>query len=86
MFKISYYKELKKYLQLVGLHQKQGVGNISVIVMVISITSILVPTILEFYASLRARNIDAALECVPHLAASSASVVKLSNIHVYRKN
>ncbi|XP_043511732.1 uncharacterized protein LOC122529551 [Frieseomelitta varia] len=88
VFEISYYKILKKYLQLVGLNPqgKERFGDFSIVVALISIASIFVPTILEFYASLCARNIDAALECVPHLAACAASICKLLNIYIYRKN
>ncbi|XP_006615140.2 uncharacterized protein LOC102673807 [Apis dorsata] len=88
IFDIPYYKLLEKYMKFLGQdpRQRDGFRNIIVITMVTSISGILIPTSLELYTSLCDKNMDAVIECLPHLIAAATSVVKLLNIHFNREN
>ncbi|XP_031771341.1 putative odorant receptor 71a isoform X2 [Apis florea] len=88
IFDIPYYKLLEKYMKFLGQdpRQRDGFRNIIVIAMVTSISGILIPTSLELYTSLCDKNMDAVIECLPHLIAAATSVVKLLNIHFNREN
>ncbi|CAL7940363.1 unnamed protein product [Xylocopa violacea] len=88
IFDIPYYNKLKKYLQFLGQdpHQRKAIRNIIVTVLVISTTSIFIPTSFEFYVSICNKDMGAAIECMPHLTASAISTVKILNVYFYREN
>ncbi|XP_017754778.1 PREDICTED: uncharacterized protein LOC108546974 [Eufriesea mexicana] len=88
IFDIPHYKMLQKYLQVLGQdpHQRDEVRNVIVTIVVISIVGIVVPSSLEFYTSLCDKNMDAVIECLPHLIAAVTSLVKILNVHLNREN
>ncbi|KAK9306166.1 hypothetical protein QLX08_003060 [Tetragonisca angustula] len=79
---------IEKYLQFLGQDPRQSdkFRNIIVTVMVTSITGIVVPTSLELYTSLCDKDMNAVIECMPHLIAATTSVVKILNVHFNREN
>ncbi|XP_017754776.1 PREDICTED: uncharacterized protein LOC108546972 [Eufriesea mexicana] len=88
IYNIPYYRMLKTYLQFLGQdpHQKSGLRNIIVVVVVISMAGVLIPTTLELYASLCRKDMDAIIECMPHFIASAISTVKILNLHFHRES
>ncbi|CAL7940218.1 unnamed protein product [Xylocopa violacea] len=88
IFDIPYYKMLQKYLQLLGQdpHQSNEIRKIILIVILISGASVFIPTSIEVFVSLRKKDMDAVIECLPHLIATATSMVKLLNIYIYRQN
>ncbi|XP_016770783.1 odorant receptor 63a-like isoform X3 [Apis mellifera] len=88
IYDIPYYKMMEKYIRFLGQdpRQKNEFRNIIVFILVISIASILIPTTLELYISLRNKDMDGVIECIPHFIASSISAVKLLNLHFNRQN
>ncbi|XP_031776108.1 uncharacterized protein LOC116415452, partial [Apis florea] len=79
---------MEKYIRFLGQdpRQKKESRNIIVFILVISIASIIIPTTLELYTSLRNKDMDGVIECIPHFIASSISAVKLLNLHFNRQN
>ncbi|XP_050580513.1 uncharacterized protein LOC126917570 isoform X6 [Bombus affinis] len=86
IYDIPYYNTIKKYLRFLGLDPHQKYGLIIVIIMVISMTSGLIPMSIVLYGSLCTKNLDMVLECLPHLGALLTSVVKILNVHLNREN
>ncbi|XP_031366026.1 uncharacterized protein LOC102674214 isoform X2 [Apis dorsata] len=88
IFNIPYYKMVEKYFQLLGQdpRQKSKFRNCIVTVVVISISSNIVPTSIELYTSLCDKNMDAVIEGLPHFIAATISAVKILNIYFYREN
>nr|XP_033190328.1 odorant receptor 49a-like [Bombus vancouverensis nearcticus] len=86
IYDIPYYNTIKKYLRFLGLDPHQKYGLIIVIIMVISMTSGLIPMSIVLYGSLYTKNLDMVLECLPHLGALLTSVVKILNVHLNREN
>ncbi|KAF3426726.1 hypothetical protein E2986_04491 [Frieseomelitta varia] len=77
-----------RYMQILGQdpHHKTSTRNIIVIIMVASVASIFFPTTIEIYASLRNKDIDGVLECLPQIIATSITCVKILNMHFNRQN
>ncbi|KAK9306170.1 hypothetical protein QLX08_003063 [Tetragonisca angustula] len=75
-------------MQILGQdpRHKTSTRNIIVIIMVASVGSIFFPTTIEIYASLRNRDIDGVLECLPQIIATSITCVKILNMHFNRRN
>ncbi|XP_043511744.1 uncharacterized protein LOC122529557 [Frieseomelitta varia] len=75
-------------MQILGQdpHHKTSTRNIIVIIMVASVASIFFPTTIEIYASLRNKDIDGVLECLPQIIATSITCVKILNMHFNRQN
>ncbi|XP_012349498.1 uncharacterized protein LOC100863505 isoform X2 [Apis florea] len=88
IFDIPYYKMVEKYFQLLGQDPrlKSNFRNCIVTVVVISISSNIVPTSIELYTSLCDKNMDAVIEGLPHFIAATISAVKILNIYFYREN
>ncbi|XP_060815195.1 uncharacterized protein LOC132906744 [Bombus pascuorum] len=86
IYDIPYYNMIKKYLRFLGLDPHQKHGLIIVIIMVISMTSGLIPMSIVLYGSLYTKNLDMVLECLPHLGALLTSIVKILNVHFNRDN
>ncbi|XP_071873033.1 uncharacterized protein [Bombus fervidus] len=86
IYDIPYYNMIKKYLRFVGLDPHQKNGLITVIIMMTSITTVLIPMSIALYESLYTKNLDVMLECLPHLAAIVTSFVKIMNVYLNREN
>ncbi|KAK9306167.1 hypothetical protein QLX08_003061 [Tetragonisca angustula] len=57
-----------------------------VIIVATSIVSVTLPTIIELYVSLRKKDVDGVIECLPHFIASSIGLIKILNMHFNRQN
>ncbi|XP_061937825.1 odorant receptor 63a-like [Apis cerana] len=88
IYDIPQYKMIEKYIRFLGQdpRQKSESRTIIVFTLIISIASIVIPTILELYISLRNKDMDGVIECMPHFIASSISAIKLLNLHFNRQN
>ncbi|KAK9306393.1 hypothetical protein QLX08_002911 [Tetragonisca angustula] len=88
IFHIPYYKKITRYIQLLEQdpYHKTSTRHVIVIIVAISISSIIFPSTIEIYASLRKNDIDEVIECLPQFVASTISVVKILNIHFNRQS
>ncbi|XP_017889271.2 uncharacterized protein LOC108630467 [Ceratina calcarata] len=88
IFDIPHYAELKRFLRFAGQDPRQHAATrIAIMVaIVISTSGVIIPSSLEVYLSLRRNDMDAVIECLPHLIASVISLVKIVNLYLYREN
>nr|XP_012138745.1 PREDICTED: uncharacterized protein LOC100875437 [Megachile rotundata] len=88
VYNIPYCKMLRKYLLLFGQDPYQGNGtrNVITVVMVLGLLGVIVPTSIEVYVSLLEKDMDAVIECMPHLIAAITTIVKILNGHLNKEN
>ncbi|XP_043517841.1 uncharacterized protein LOC122532806, partial [Frieseomelitta varia] len=88
IFHVPYYKNITKFMKLLGQdpRDKSSTKSMIVIIVTTSIVSIILPTIIELYVSLRKKDADGVIECLPHFIASSIGLIKILNMHFNRQN
>ncbi|XP_034175225.2 uncharacterized protein LOC117601959 isoform X1 [Osmia lignaria lignaria] len=88
VYDIPDYKVLRKYLKLSGLdpYQEDAISTIITYVAICSLLGMVIPTFLGFYSSILEKDMDQMFESVPYLTASSASIVKILNVHLNKSN
>ncbi|XP_076393281.1 uncharacterized protein LOC100875887 isoform X3 [Megachile rotundata] len=86
-FDLPCYKVFKEYLIVLGQYPKQSErsNKINVTVVVCCSLSILIPSIFQFVKSLREKDMDTMMECVPIIATISVSIIKIVNHNINRK-
>lgn len=88
VYNIPYCKMLRKYLLLFGQdpYQGNGIRNVITVVMVLGLLGVIIPTTIELYISLLDKDMDAVIECMPHLIAAITTIVKILNGHLNKEN
>ncbi|XP_046143721.1 uncharacterized protein LOC114880725 [Osmia bicornis bicornis] len=88
VYDIPYCKMLRKYLLLFGQdpYQGDGIRTVLTIVMVTLLLGVIIPTSFQLHVSLLEKDMDAVIECMPHLIASMTTIVKILNGHLNKKN
>ncbi|XP_076169247.1 odorant receptor 47a-like [Ptiloglossa arizonensis] len=84
---IPYFKTLKKYLIFLGQYPQQTDRSRKTIftVLIISIISLLIPILIEFYTTLCDRNTDGVLEVVPVMVTNLITTIKIVNLNINRE-
>ncbi|XP_034176024.2 uncharacterized protein LOC117602304 [Osmia lignaria lignaria] len=88
VYDIPYCKMLRKYLLLFGQdpYQGDGIRTVLTIVMVTLLLGVIIPTSFQLHVSLLEKDMDAVIECMPHLIASMTTIVKILNGHLNKEN
>ncbi|XP_076171068.1 uncharacterized protein LOC143148539 [Ptiloglossa arizonensis] len=88
VFDIPYYQSLRKYLIFLGQYPSQTKLNnkIKLVVLISIISSMIIPTLFEIHRSIRAKDWDGIIECLPHLIAAVDSFIKLLSLQFNRAN
>ncbi|XP_076547711.1 uncharacterized protein LOC143306002 [Osmia lignaria lignaria] len=88
VYDIPYCRMLRKYLLFLGQdpYQPDGIRTVLTIVMVTLLLGVTIPTSFQLYISLLEKDINAVLECMPHLTASISTMIKILNGHLNKEN
>ncbi|XP_076393305.1 uncharacterized protein LOC143265384 [Megachile rotundata] len=86
-FELPCYRVFREYLIVLGQYPYQTKRSHTVNLTVISgiSISILIPVLLQFFTSIRDKDMDALMESVPYMATGSVSAIKLLNHNINRK-
>ncbi|XP_043261143.1 putative odorant receptor 71a [Colletes gigas] len=84
---IPYYRELKKFLILIGQYPQQTncSRNTLFIMILTSLVSLLIPTIIGFVTSFCEHDTDKVLDAIPIMVTNLVTMIKLINFNINRK-